>query len=115
MRLGTRGSARPRRLCPRNKQELGSNPGHRVTLAMSRAAGLSFLVLATPRQEASKAEQEAGLPGEPALRAGLPGARPGHSGGLGGRVARQTPSPVLTTSLKTQCLYPTVQMERLRL
>ncbi|CAI9169450.1 unnamed protein product [Rangifer tarandus platyrhynchus] len=60
-RLGTRGSARPRRLCPQNKQELGSNPGHRVTLAVSRAAGLSFLVFATPRQEASEAEQKRGF------------------------------------------------------
>lgn len=83
---------RPASPAPCSGQKLGSNPGHRVTLAASRAAGLSFLVLATPRQEASQAEQEARLPGEPALRAGLPGARPGGSGGLR-RALRDQPPP----------------------
>lgn len=75
---GTRAPPHP---SPPSQQELGSNPGHRVTLAASRAASFSFLVLETPKREASQAEQEAELPGEPAAWAGLPGVHPGGSGG----------------------------------
>lgn len=70
------GKAAPSHPRPPSPQELGSNPGPRVTLAASRTPGFGFLVLETPRREASQAEQEAELPGEPVAWAGLPGVHP---------------------------------------